>query len=309
MPAQRILSLLPSATEMVYALGLGEQLAGVTHECDYPPEAQHKQIVVRNALPVETMSEREIDAAVSERLRQGLSLYAVDEALVRDIAPNLILTQNLCQVCAPSGNEITRLLHSLPNQPNIVWMTPKSLADIDDNLRQLGSATDRLIQAENLIAAGHARLEKITATTNQLTTRPRVFCMEWIDPVYCSGHWIPEMTELAGGIDALGRKHADSQRIDWQAVLDWQPEVLVIMPCGFAVENATQHARQARTYPGWSELPAVRNGRVYVVDANAYFARPGPRLIAGVELLAHLFHPELCEWTGPTDAFCNLQNG
>ncbi|MGC3982019.1 MAG: ABC transporter substrate-binding protein [Steroidobacteraceae bacterium] len=130
--------------------------------------------------------------------------------------------------------------------------------------------------------------------------------MEWIDPVYCSGHWIPEVAELAGGVDALGRKHQDSQRIEWQQVLEWQPEVLVIMPCGFAMDKAMEHAQAACSYPGWLQLPAVRNNRVYVVDANSYFARPGPRLIEGVELLAHLFHPEHFTWHGPADAFCKL---
>ncbi|MGC3982020.1 MAG: hypothetical protein QM808_12225 [Steroidobacteraceae bacterium] len=159
----RIISLLPSATEMAYALGLQELLVGVTHECDFPADVRSKRAVVRNALPVETMSEREINAAVSERLRQGLSLYAVDEVAVRELEPDLILTQNLCQVCAPSGNEITQLLGSLPHQPEIVWMTPKSLADVDDNLRQLGAATDRLAQAE----FDHRRQSKAAATYQQ----------------------------------------------------------------------------------------------------------------------------------------------
>jgi iron complex transport system substrate-binding protein len=177
---RRIISFLPSATEMVYALGLGDQLMGITHECDYPPEAKTKSIVVRNVLPIETMSQREIDVAVTARLRDGLSLYQVDEALVRDVAPDLILTQDLCQVCAPSGNEVTQLLKSLTSKPEILWLTPKSLDQIFENVRELGRATDRLPQAEALIAAGRARLERITATTRHLSDCPRVFCMEWI---------------------------------------------------------------------------------------------------------------------------------
>src|SRR4030095_2391461 len=187
----RIVSFLPSATEMACALGLTDQLVGITHECDYPPDVRGKSVVVSNALPIETMTQPEIDAAVAERMRSGLSLYQVDEQLLRELAPDLILTQNLCQVCAPSGNEVSQLLKVLPKQPEILWLTPRSLDEIFDNLRQLGEATGRGEQAEQLIAVGRDRLAKLAAITNGLTARPRVFCMEWLDPFYCSGHWMP----------------------------------------------------------------------------------------------------------------------
>jgi iron complex transport system substrate-binding protein len=304
--ARRIISFLPSATEMAYALGLGNQLVGVTHECDYPPEAKTKPIVVRSVLPVETMSQREIDTAVTARLRDGLSLYQVDEALVRDIAPDLILTQDLCQVCAPSGNEVTQLLKSLSSKPQILWLTPKSLDQVFENVRELGIVTDRASRAEALIAAGYARLEKIGAVTRALYERPRVFCMEWVDPIYCCGHWVPEMVRIAGGKDELGREGTDSVRITWDDVLRWAPEVLLVMPCGLHMEKAAEQAEQLFAYPGWSDLPAVRNDRVYAVDANSYFARPGPRVVEGTELLAHLLHPDLFEWNGQRGAFRRL---
>ena len=304
--ARRIVSFLPSATEMVYALGLGDRLMGITHECDYPPEARTKSIVVRNVLPIETMSQREIDTAVTARLRQGLSLYQVDEALMQDIAPDLILTQDLCQVCAPSGNEVAQLLKSLSQKPQILWLTPKSLDQIFENMRALGSATDRLPQAEALIAAGRARLEKLEAATRALSDRPRVFCMEWVDPLYCCGHWVPEMVRIAGGRDELGREGADSVRIPWDNVLRWAPEVLIVMPCGLHLEKAAEQAERVFAYPGWSDLPAVRDGRVYAADANSYFARPGPRVVEGTELLAHLLHPGLFAWNGPQSAFRKL---
>jgi len=302
----RIVSFLPSATEMVCALGLGDRLFGVTHECDYPPEIAGKTIVVRNILPIETMSQAEIDSAVTQRLRDGLSLYRVDESLMREIAPDLILTQDLCQVCAPSGNEVSQLLKVLPSQPQILWLTPKSLEQIFDNLRDLGEATGRSGIAEKLIAEGRARLEKIEAVTRAARSRPRVFCMEWMDPVYCCGHWVPEMVRIAGGVDGLGREAADSVRIHWQDVLQWKPEILIVMPCGFGLEKAADQARMLASYPGWADLPAVRDGRVYAVDANAYFARPGPRVVEGTELLAHLLHPDLFEWKGPPGAFRKL---
>ena len=191
---------------MVCALGLSDALVGITHECDYPAAVEGKPVVVRAVLPIEQMSQNEIDAAVSQRMSEGLSLYQVDEELLRQLDPDLILTQDLCQVCAPSGNEVAQLLQMLPRKPRILWLTPKSLAEIFENLRELGQATDRLDAAEALIAASRARLDRVSAATRNLPTRPRVFCMEWFEPVYASGHWLPEMIEIAGGVDELVRK-------------------------------------------------------------------------------------------------------
>jgi iron complex transport system substrate-binding protein len=295
----RIVSFLPSATEMACALGLEDQLAGITHECDYPPRVKNKPVVVCNALPIERMAQAEIDIAVAERLRNGLSLYTVDEEAMREIAPDLILTQNLCQVCAPSGNEISHLLNILPNRPQVLWLTPKSLDGIFENLRELGEATGRSREAEELIRHGRARLNAIAALTGDIVAKPRVFCMEWMDPIYCCGHWVPEMVRIAGGVDALGRDGADSVRISWAEVLDGAPDVLIVMPCGFDLAKTMAEAQRLTAFDRWSEIPAVRSGCIYAVDANAYFARPGPRVIDGTELLAHLIHPDKFSWNGP----------
>jgi iron complex transport system substrate-binding protein len=304
--ASRIVSFLPSATEMVCALGLGEHLLGITHECDYPPEINGKPVVVGNVLPIETMSQSEIDTAVTERLRNGLSLYRVDEIKMQDLAPDLILTQNLCQVCAPSGNEVSHLLKVLPSKPNVLWLTPKSLEQIFENIRDLGHATSREREANTLIASSRARLEAIAAKTRSLPYRPRVFCLEWMDPIYCCGHWIPEMVRIAGGRDELGREGTDSVRIRLNDVLRWNPEVLVVMPCGFGLTKTVEQARQLVNDPNWKDVAAFRTGRVFGVDANSYFARPGPRVVDGTELLAHLIHPDLFEWHGPPDAYERL---
>jgi iron complex transport system substrate-binding protein len=304
--AQRIVSFLPSATEMVCALGLADRLVGVTHECDYPAEVQGKPVVVRSALPVERLTLAEIDAAVSERMRRGESLYLVDERLMRELAPDLIVTQDLCQVCAPSGNEITQVLRVLSPPPEILWTAPNSIAGIEENIRALGHATNTSGRAEELIAAGRARLNKIAAQLRNDVYRPRVFCMEWIDPVYCSGHWVPEMVEIAGGTDALSVKGGDSVRVPWSDVLQWAPEVMIISPCGFNLRSVIERADRLSGFSGWERLPAVAAGRVFAVDANSYFARPGPRVIDGTELLAHLLHPQLFPWTGPADAFQSL---
>lgn len=302
----QIVSFLPSATEIACALGLMDQLVAITHECDYPAEVQGKPVVVRSALPLETMSQREIDEAVAARMRAGRSLYQVDEKLLQELAPDLILTQDLCQVCAPSGTEVSNALNLLPKKPRILWLTPNSLEQIFDNVRELGDATGCTNEAEALIASGRARLENIATVTSELDSRPRVFCMEWLDPIYCSGHWVPEMVRLAGGDDRLALEGADSVRISWEEVREWAPEVLIITPCGLNLEQTIEQARMLPTYDGWSDVPAVREGRVYAVDANSYFARPGPRVVDGTELLAHIIHPELFTWEGSTRAYQRL---
>jgi iron complex transport system substrate-binding protein len=298
----RIISFLPAATETAYVLGLTKELVGVTHECDFPFLARTKPVVVRNALALEKMTVQEIDIAVSECIGSGRSLYEVDERLMERLAPTHILTQALCQVCAPSGNEISRALNALPFKPEIVWFTPHCLEDIFDNLRELGRLTGRLAKAQDLISSADHRLQK-TAKLVRNEPRPRVLFLEWTDPYYCCGHWVPEMIELAGGEDALGRKGADSVRIPWSEIALWSPEVLIVSPCGFGTEKAVELTKQLLGQSGWSDLPAARHQRVFAVDANAYFARPGPRVVDGIELLAHLIHPEVCAWTGPANSF------
>ena len=303
----RIVSLLPAATEMVFALGLGDSLVGVSHECDFPSEAGTKPAVVKPAMALEEMSLREIDVAVAERIGSGQSLYEVDENLLRELKPSLILTQNLCQVCGPSGNEITVALKLLQPRPEILWMAPHSLPEILGNIRELGAATGRVAEAETVIHSCQERLQRISQLASQAAHRPKVFCLEWADPYYCCGHWVPEMVACAGGQDALGQQGADSVRIHWREIAAWAPEILIVSPCGYKARQAAEQAEQLLRLPGWCDLPAVRDNRVFAVDANAYFARPGPRVVDGVELLAYLIHPELFAWSGPADAFQQIQ--
>jgi iron complex transport system substrate-binding protein len=305
--ASRIVSFLPSATEMVCVLGLEEKLLGLTHECDFPGSIKGKPVVVKSAIPVEQLSEPEIDTAVSERLSAGLSVYQVDEVLLKSLAPDLILTQDLCQVCAPSGNEVTQALNALPNRPEILWLTPRTLAEIADNLREVARATGTMERAEAWIATNFERLKQIETLALQAAVRPRVFCMEWLDPLYCSGHWVPEMVRIAGGIDQLSKQGSDSIRVSWQEVFNWAPEILILMPCGNHLEQVMDVAPKLCSLPRWDEVPAARNGKVYAVDASSYFARPGPRVIQGTELLAHLIHPELFNWEGPANAFRRIK--
>jgi iron complex transport system substrate-binding protein len=299
----RIVSFLPAATEMACALGLADQIVGVSHECDFPAEMRARPIVVRNAIDLMALAPAEIDRAVSAAIQAGDSLYAVDESLLRTLAPDLILTQDLCQVCAPSGNDVTRAIGALASEPRVLYFTPRTLADVDGDLRMLGEATGCRPAADTLIASNTARLDAVAARLHGITHRPRVFFAEWLDPIFCAGHWVPEMIERAGGHDSLGRSGRDSVRVPWDDVVAAAPEVIVIAPCGFSLAGAVEQVSVLSSKPEWASLPAVRNGRVYAVDANSYFARPAPRLVDGVELLAHLFHPQAIAWNGADDAW------
>jgi len=302
----RIVSFLPSATEMLYALGLGEQLVGITHECDYPPEVLGKPVVVRSSMDPKGLSPLQIDEIVSRTLRAGQSLYVADEQLLKNLQPDLIITQDLCQVCAPSGNEIGRVVKYLPKTPKILWLTPTCLSDIFENLLQVGESTHKVTESKSLVDRLKKRIEAVSNLTQYLKNRPRVFCFEWLAPVYNSGHWMPELIELAGGVDRLARKGQDSTRISWKQIVEYGPEFLFLSPCGFKLEEVLGQASLFTQFPGWQELRAVREDKVYCFDANSYFARPGPRVVEGVELLASVLHPEKFSWSGPSDAYRKL---
>jgi iron complex transport system substrate-binding protein len=252
------------------------------------------------------MTEAEIDKAIGERIRAGLSVYQVDESLLQQLAPDLILVQDLCDVCAPSGNEVSRAVQVLSAKPEIVHLSPKSLEGILQNLREVGQAAGRPMAAENWIKTASEKLARIATATRALPSRPRVFCMEWLDPLYCSGHWVPEMVRIAGGVDQIAREGSDSIRVSWEDVHQWSPEVLVVMPCGYHLDKTVALASKLGALPGWRDLPAVRKQQVFAVDASSYFARPGPRVLQGTELLAHLIHPEVFPWQGPQNAFQRL---
>lgn len=301
-----IVSFLPAATEMAYALGLGAELRAVSHECDYPADARTKPVVVRLAVDLAGLTPKEIDERVSRQLHERGTLYEVDEEILQNARPDLLMTQNLCQVCAPSGTEVTRALAGLHPPPEVLWMTPRSFEGILENIRDLGAHADRVSEAAGLIDALRCDLADLRARTSRGLPRPRVFCMEWADPVFCAGHWVPEMVEAAGGVDGLARPGVESRRIPWGDVVRWAPEVLVVAPCGYHLGRAQEEAARLRSLPGWDQIPAVRQGRVYAVDADSYLSRPGPRVAEGARLLAHLFHPEEFAWEGPRDAYATV---
>ena len=293
----RIVSFLPAGTEIVAALGAGSELLGRSHECDYPTEVTALPVVSRPALRLDGLRQDEVDRAVAERLQSGESLYEVDEVLLRELAPEVILTQDLCQVCAPSGNELSRALRELPGKPQVLRLTPQTLEQIYENILEVGDAIGRRPAAETLVAQNRARIARVAEAVAGARIR-RVAFLEWIEPVFSGGHWVPEMIALAGGKDSLGKPGTDSERVSLEDVLETAPEIVIVAPCGYRLEEATKLAR---------DLPSISNATVYAVDANAYFARPGPRVAEGVELLAHLFHPERFAWPHPSRPWAEIE--
>jgi iron complex transport system substrate-binding protein len=297
----RICSLLPGATEIAYLLGLGDQIVGVTHECDYPHEAKQKPVVVRSVIDSSQLSCPEIDRRVGELLQAGRGLYSIDEAAFLASGPDLILTQGLCDVCALDYDDVVKAAQRLPRMPAILSLNPHSLSDVLEDISRVGAATDRETAAEALVQDLRRRIDEVGIREPEY--RPRVVCLEWFEPLYVAGHWVPELVTLAGGFDPLGRKGEPSFKIEWQSVLDAKPDVILLMPCGFDVRRAVKESTPLRNLNGWNDLPAVKTGNVYALNGSAYFSRPGPRLVNGLEILARIIRPEQAGWSAaPTEA-------
>jgi iron complex transport system substrate-binding protein len=289
----RICSLLPSATEIVYALGLGDQLVAVTHECDQPADARTRPRITRSAIDPATLTSAQIDALVTEHRHEHRGIYHIDRDLLERLNPDLILTQELCDVCAVSYDEVQRAVRSLDGERHILSLEPATLGGVLETIEVVGRATGTESRATEVVAGLRARIARVRERTAAVTRRPRVACLEWLDPPFTGGHWVPELVEAAGGEDPFGRPGEPSRRLPWDEVLAAEPEVAILMPCGFGVERALAEYRQAAIPPGWAATPAVRAGRVWAVDANSHFSRPGPRLVDGLEALAAILHPEL----------------
>jgi iron complex transport system substrate-binding protein len=289
----RICSLLPGATEIACALGLADEIVGVSHECDFPPAARTKTVMVRSRIDPTSIGSSEIDRQVGDLLRSNASLYALDEKLFKDSEPDIILTQGLCDVCALDYNEVVQAARSLRQDPTIVSLDPHCLADILNDVLRIGEATDRSRQAESMVQQLKHRIEAVRDRTARAASQPRVACLEWFDPLYIAGHWVPEMIQIAGGNDILATAGNPSFKIEWDAVIASLPEILILMPCGFDLDRAVRESSLLKNRADWEMLPAVRDGRVFAVSGADYFSRPGPRLVDGLEILSQVIHPEL----------------
>jgi iron complex transport system substrate-binding protein len=282
----RIVSLVPSATEMLFALGLGGEVIAVTHECDYPEAARELPKITRDVLPA-GLSAAQIDAAVKERTLAGESIYELDTELLRDLRPDLIVTQALCSVCAVSYDDVRAVAEEIESHPRVIALDPHTVGEVLGDAGTLAQATDRRDAAAELVRDAAARIDRVRLAVRG-ARRPRVAALEWLDPPFAAGHWVPQMIDYAGGDDVLGFVGENSEERSWEEVAAAQPDIVIVMPCGYDAEIAHREAEMHR-----EQLAAVGAGEVVAVDAAAYFSRPGPRIVDGLELLAYIIHPEL----------------
>jgi iron complex transport system substrate-binding protein len=294
----RIASLVPSATEMLFALGLGDDVVGVTHECDHPAVAAALPHLTATVLP-EGLSAGEIDAAVKRIVSEGRALYSLDEERLAELAPDLIVTQAVCDVCAVSYADVVEVAARLPGPPRVLQQDPSSLAEVLDDVTRLGAAAGIAERAGEVRAALEGRLAAVRAAVAG-AERPRVVALEWLDPPFVGGHWLPAMVEIAGGLDVAGPSGAKSPEVAWEELAGLRPDAVVVMPCGWYVEQSRAQAEEH-----WAAIASLGAERVFAVDAASTYSRPGPRLVDGVELLAHLFHPERVDAPGGI-GFANL---
>jgi iron complex transport system substrate-binding protein len=287
----RIASLVPSATEMLFALGLGENVVAVTHECDYPAAARSLPHLTRTVLPA-GLDARGIDEAVKATVGEGRALYELDEERLAELAPDLIVTQAICEVCAVSYEDVLEVAARLPSRPRVLQQDPSSLGEMLEDVVQLGEATEREAEARELRGELEGRLAAIRAAVSGAPA-PRVVALEWLDPPVVGGHWVPEMISIAGGEDVAGPPGLKSPEVQWGALSGLGPDVVIAMPCGWYVEDS-----RAQALEHWDSIAGLGAGRVYAVDAASTFSRPGPRLVDGVELLGHVLHPDLVDPPG-----------
>ncbi|HEX5990841.1 MAG TPA: cobalamin-binding protein [Solirubrobacterales bacterium] len=284
----RIASLVPSATEMLFALGLGGDVVGVTHECDWPPEAASLPHLTATVLP-DGLDAGAIDAAVKQVVGEGRALYSLDEERLAQLEPDLIVTQAVCEVCAVSYEDVVAVAARLPGRPRVVQQDPSTLDEVLEDVTRLGAAAGIEARAGEVRGELEARLDRVRAAVEG-AERPRVLALEWLDPPFLGGHWVPEMITIAGGVDVEGKPGQKSPQVEWERLGGLDPEVVVAMPCGWYLDDSRAQALEHR-----ERLGALGAGRVFAVDAASTFSRPGPRLVDGVELLAHLFHPDRVE--------------
>lgn len=299
----RICSLLPSATEIIYSLGIGDRVVGVSHECDFPAEARSLPVLTRCAFDSARMTQGEIDGAVKSMAREGRSLYEIDDAALAAASPDLIVTQDLCDVCAITPAEVDRAVSKLAHRPAVVSLNPSILEDVFDDMLRVADAAG--IEGYPVVEPLQARVKAI-APVSLSPVKPTVGCIEWLDPLWRTGHWVPEMVELAGGNEVFASIGKPSRSLDWAELERLDPQILIVMPCGCDLIKTREEFHRVREKYPWETLRAFRDNRVYLVDANAYFSRPGPRLVEGLELLAEVISPTYFPSAAPLQSYIVL---
>jgi iron complex transport system substrate-binding protein len=301
----RIVSLIPSATEILFDLGLDREIVGVSHECDYPPRAKTKTAVIRSRIPEGTRP-AEIDRLVRDFVAKGESPYAVHAQILEELVPNLIVTQDLCHVCAASPDDLASVLSRFDRRPGVLCLNPQDLGDVWRDILWVGEETGRSERAQSILEKIGLRLGEIELEVSQTQERPSVVLLEWLQPFYVGGHWVPEMITRAGGVDLFGKAKTPSYRLTAQEIIQAAPDVIFVAPCGYNKDQAGEEYLSMTFPEGWSEIPAVRDGRVYAFDANSYVSRPGPRLVTGIEAMAKAMHPQIHVHNGVEGTFYRI---
>lgn len=286
----RIVSFLPSATETLFKLGAGSMVVGVTHECKYPAQARKKTRVIRPAFDPGKMTGKEIDTAVVELLRAGGDIYKIDEPALRKARPDLIVAQGLCEVCSPYTREINRAAKILGGEPEVLVLDPHDLDDILVSIMDVAGKVGRVAEGRKVVASLQKQIGRVRGM--KVKTRPKVLCVEWLDPLFTAGHWVPQIVEYAGGMNGISVSGEPSRRMTVEEAAAFDPDIIVLMPCGFSVSRTMKELPPLAGNQEWKSLRAVREGRVYAVDAGSYFSKPGPRTIVGLEIMAKILHPE-----------------
>ncbi|MBK9305608.1 MAG: cobalamin-binding protein [Nitrospira sp.] len=298
----RICSLVPGATEVIASLGLADQLVGISHECDFPLSIRNVPVMIEPLVETHRSTSAAIDQQVKERVASGSSLYRLNEMAFHQARPDIIVTQELCHVCAVTPGQLTRAVASLPLPPAILTLSPTTLEEMIHDIERIAAAVDRPENGQTLAKELQHRLDRIKLKNLNRQSRPRVACLEWLDPLYVAGHWVPEMIDLAGGDNALGSSDSPSRETTWQEVDAAHPDIVILMPCGFSVDHTINELRQSGpTQETWRQA-CERWPNLYVVDAASYFSRPGPRLVDGVELLDSILHPRPAHGIDPVNA-------
>ncbi len=297
----RIVSFLPSATETLYELGAGNQIVGVTHECTYPSQARKKPRVIRSSFDPGQMTGRDIDNKIAELMHSGKDIYIVDENTLKRVSPDLIVAQGLCEVCSPFTKEINRAVSLLGDRPpDILVLDPHDLDDILVSIMDVAEKIGKVREGRKLVASLQKRIDIVRSSNSssslKIKRRPKVLCVEWIDPLFTAGHWVPQMVEYAGGINGLSSAGEPSRRMGIDEAVQLDPDTIVLMPCGFDIEQTLKELPTLARNEKWKSLQAVKNGDVYAVNANAYFSKPGPRTVIGLEIIAKILHPETSQY-------------
>lgn len=286
----RIVSFLPSATEILYELGMGDKVLAVTHECNYPPAAKSKPKVIHSVFDPQKMTSQEIDKKVTDLMKAGKDIYILDEQVLKNVNPNLIVAQGICEVCSPFTNEINRAITILGGKPEVLILDPRNLDGILDNIIEIGKKVGKIGKANDLVSSLKTRIKTIQHIPKG--ARPKVLCIEWLDPLFTAGHWVPQMVEIAGGINGLSSTGDQSRRMELDEAVKFDPDIIVLMPCGFDVKRTLQEYEKIADKEKWRSMRAVKQGEVYAVNANEYFSKPGPRTVIGLEILAKIINPD-----------------